>query len=84
MPPCWVRFGMLNTRMPPVFSVATLSYTSALMVFSISMPATLRLGAAVAHDHVVRLADVDAGVGGADRRSSPRSARCVDSTGYRP
>ena len=34
------RLGMLNTRMPPVLPVATLSCTSASMVFSISMPAT--------------------------------------------
>ena len=25
LPPCWVRLGMLKTRMPPVFFVATFS-----------------------------------------------------------
>ena len=41
LPPGCLSAGMLNTRMPPVLLVATLPYTSALIVFSISMPATL-------------------------------------------
>ena len=40
-PPCFGRFGRSNTRMPPALCVATLSWTSALVEFSISMPATL-------------------------------------------
>ena len=35
------KFGILHTGMPPVLFVATLSKTSAFVVFSISIPATL-------------------------------------------
>ena len=38
--PACGRSGMLKTRMPPVFRVATLPCTSAPTVFSISIPAT--------------------------------------------
>ncbi len=40
-PPITGRLGRSNTRIPPVLRVATLCSTSALRLFSISIPATL-------------------------------------------
>ena len=60
---------MLKTRMPPVLPVAVAVDVGADRVLDLDA-GDVRLGAVVAYDHVLRLADVDAGIGSADRKES--------------
>ena len=56
------RLGRSNINIPPVFSVASLLYTSAYNVFSISMPATLLIGFTVAYNDMLRLSYINTGI----------------------